>query len=801
MKKLFTKVASGIVGIALAVGVGVLANGQRAAKQVKAVEVVDTICDFTAKTDGSNSYAAAWTYASKYEVFGGHNNNADWAYAAFGAKRASGESQKVTNAYIKTVNSAIAGDITSVAFTVTADKKQNGTVDVTLEVASDAAFNTVIDTVNLGVIDQKTVATHRITPSSGTSWGTGKYYKLNLTCTNTSTTNGMISLSNVSFNKETSAVSPTSISCNPQSVDVVGTLDLADAVTFAPANTTEKGLTFAIADGAEYIDLTAAGVVTGVKSGSASVTITPEDTSAGAEAINVSITINAIAAPGITVGMQYVVYVNDPTNGNFELTGVDSNLGTAASFTGDVPNCSYVLTAEAGYYENTIAFSDSNGKYLSLTANSNNLYLTNDNNYQSSWMVTWDSDSNAAVITSAAFPTRTLQFNYPTNGAPRFACYSSEQKPICLYVYDEKELESFSLPANITIYVNESKAIPVTYVPADAADKQLTWYSLNPYIVDVDQDGVVTGISVGDDLVAAEKTINGVLVTQYCQVYVVDNSASHTGNYDDPFNIEDAVYVAKGIFTKDSEGNPIDLNNPYYVIGQITATVNRTTSTLTFWLGDDPSQTNATSGGFEVYKAGYVYGVALGTAYATDADVVGDFNVGNNIIVFSTLTEHNGTPETSQGVANIVYNNYMEARFFAWDFIDTVGNTCDSTGNTNIENLVTAWGTVQGSFDNLLEDAAALLTNAEASTASNATLIQQCVALYDYVAGKYNTQLGAEYDFLNRNPAPIASGAYSKFDSNSRISNNTLIIVISVIAAVSALSIGVLLVIKKRKHN
>ena len=59
MKKLFTKVASGIVGIALAVGVGVLANGQRAAKQVKAVEVVDTICDFTAKTDGSNSYAAA----------------------------------------------------------------------------------------------------------------------------------------------------------------------------------------------------------------------------------------------------------------------------------------------------------------------------------------------------------------------------------------------------------------------------------------------------------------------------------------------------------------------------------------------------------------------------------------------------------------------------------------------------------------------------------------------------------------------------------------------------------------------
>ena len=800
MKKLFTKVASGIVGIALAVGVGVLANGQRVAKQVKAVEVVDTICDFTAKTDGSNSYAAAWTYASKYEVFGGHNNNADWAYAAFGAKRASNESQKVTNAYIKTVNSAIAGDITSVAFTVTADKKQNGTVDVTLEVASDAAFNTVIDTVNLGVIDQKTAATHRITPSSGTSWGTGKYYKLNLTCTNTSTSNGMISLSNVSFNKETSAVSPTSISCNPQSVDVVGTLDLANAVTFAPANTTEKGLTFAIADGAEYIELTAAGVVTGVKSGSASVTVTPDDTSAGAEAINVSITVNAIAAPGITVGMQYVVYVNDPTNGNFELTGVDSNLGTAASFTGDVPNCSYVLTAEAGYYENTIAFSDSNGKYLSLTANSNNLYLTNDNNYQSSWMVTWDSDSNAAVITSAAFPTRTIQFNY-NNGNPRFASYASTQTAICLYVYDEKALESFSLPESITVYVNESKAIPVTYIPADAVDKELSWFSYNESVVTVDQNGVITGVTVGSDLVAAEKTINGVVHTELCEVTVLNNVAAHEGSEDDPFDINDAVYVARGIFTKNSGGVDINLSQFYHVEGIITATVNRTTQYLTFWLGDDSSQVSAATGGFEVYRAGFVYDVALGSLYTSDAQVVEDFNVGNRVVVASTLTVYNGTPETSQGVADIIYNTYSEARFYANEFIRTVGDACDAGGETDLEDLANAWSTVKVDFEALPEDAAALLTNAEASTAANATQIQLAAAKYDYVAGKYGTQLGGEYDFMNRNPAPIASGAYSKFDSNSRISNNTLIIVISVIAAVSALSIGALLVIKKRKHN
>ena len=803
MRKLFTKAAAGIVGIALAVGVGVAINSQKAVTKVRAVEIADKVCDFTTKASSNGGYGVTWTYDTDYEIFGGANNNGNWAYVSFGAKKGSGESEKVTEAYVKTINTSIPGDITSVSFKVTTARKYGGTVVASLEVASDASFETIIDTVDYGTVSQDTAAIHRIIPSTGTSWGTDKYFKLNLTCTNTTTSNGMISLENVSFNKESAAIAPEAISCDSQSVDVTAKLDLASKVTFTPATTTERGLSFTIKEGAEYIELNSNGVVTGVKSGSATITVTPNDTSAGATAIDVAVTINAIDLPGVTVGEQYVIYANDEEHSaKFELTGIDSNLGQAAEFD-TIPACTYVLTAEEGYFENTISFKDADDKYLGITDDSNNyLKALDSNTANTSWIVSWDNNTEAAVITNAVYTARKIKFNY-NSGNSRFATYKSDQVSICLYHYVEKALENFTIQSELDVYKTGTAPIHVTYTPADAADKELNWSSADENIATVDNNGVVTGVAVGQTIITASKTIDGVLVERTCEVSVLNNVSTHRGSDVDPFDINDAVQVAKGVFVEDPDGTPISLEYYYYIEGTITANVTRTRTNLSFWLGDDPSQVSAATGAFEVYKVMSIYGTAIGTYYSNDNQVVRDFNVGNKIQIYSKIVYFQGTtPETVQNVANIRYNNYIKAREYAEQFNNSLSSVCDASGNTNLEDLQAMWSIQANYFaDAIDDDARAVLTNATASSSESATAVEQCAAKYDYIAGKYNTQLGAEFDFMGRNPAPIGDGANYRIDSFNENRNSTLTVVMISIASVGIVSLGVLLVIKKRKQN
>ncbi len=790
MKKVFTKIAGLSVGLALAIGVGVVA-GNRSAKLVKATEITDTLCDFTAKTSANTNYASEWDYGS-FKIFGGANNNGAWEYVSFGSKRADSETQKITNAYVKTT-AAISADISSVSFTVTTARKQGGTVNVSLDVASDSGFESIVQNVDLGVVSQNTATTHRIAPSSGT-FGTGKYYRVNITCTNTTKTNGMFSLTSISFNKESSAVSPTSISCVPQSLEVASTLNLANAVTFAPAGTTEKGLSFTLKSGSEYAELSEAGVITGKKGGSAVVTITPEDTSAGATAIDVAITVNSIAAPAVTIGDQYVIYNADAKR---ELTEVTSgNIGTASTYSGDVPSCSYVLTAENGIYENTVAFSDGS-KYLSLNSSANNLYTSSEVNTKSSWVVSVTDD--VLTVANVEYPNRQIQYNANV-GQERFACYTGGQTAISLYHYVDKPLTDFTIESEVEVYLTGTKQIQVTYTPADASDKELSWSSTNEGIATVDNDGVVTGVAVGEVEITASKTIGGVLVERTCTVSVLNNVSVHHGTEEDPFNVADAVQVASGVFTKDPDGNDINLENSYYVEGIITMCNQRTTSQLTFWIGDNNTQISAATGGFQVYKAALVYNVALATAYASEAAVKVDFNKENHVKVYSTLTLYNGTPETTQNVADVVYCDYIEARTYAAAFnaaFEAEG-VCDADGESVVETLASVWSEQSTAYSALDSYTKSILVSAEGSTTSSATDVQKCAAKYDYIGGKYNTQLSAEYDFMGRNPTPISSGRFASFSEES---NDSTMIIIIAIAGVSALALTTLLVLKKKKHN
>ena len=74
--------------------------------------------------------------------------------------------------------------------------------------------------------------------------------------------------------------------------------------------------------------------------------------------------------------------------------------------------------------------------------------------------------------------------------------------------------------------------------------------------------------------------------------------------------------------------------------------------------------------------------------------------------------------------------------------------------------------------------------------------IEQCLARYDYIVGKYGTTKFT--NFMLRDVKPIA-GAFNNFGIEAE-TDNSMIIIVS-IAATTAVAFAALLIIKKTKHN
>lgn len=653
-----------------------------------------------------------------------------------------------------------------------------------------------------------TIETHTGAGSSAATYGSANsfsvvdptdfYIKITTTVASSTTSNRDFQIDDINIiGASTSTSDLDSITCSNQTIDVASSVDLKAAIVYDPADAANKDVTFDVKSGNQYIDLnTSTGVVTGKTHGSAVVTITPDDTHA--DPIDVTITVNAISAPGITVGNQYVIYALSEQYGNHELTGLSTEYATVTEFTGSVPSSSFVFDTVAGYYENTVAFKNGSN-YLSLGSNANQLNHTTSVAAESSWIVTWNSSTEAATITNAVYQTRQIKFNGTAN-PKRFATYASGQVDILLHEFENNPLVDFTIESEIDVYKTGKKTIAVTYNPADASDKTLTWTSNDTSVATV-SNGEVTGVAVGQTTVTASKLIGSSTVTRTCTVNVVNNASTHRGTLADPFNVSDAVNVALGVLVEDPDGTPIALTNTYFVRGIHTKNVNRSINTsdasksdLTFWIGDDASQVSTATGGFEVYKASKVYGSSLNDAYENTTALQKDFNVGNYVTVKSTFTEYNGTPETTSGAADIVFNNHIEAVNYAKAFNSALGTgngICTDDNTTDTTALSTEWGNQSTAYSALDPTTKALFEEATANKGGND--IQQCAAQYDWIVGRYELT-----NFMGRNVQSQGLVMNSLF---AFASEESTIAIIVVVALSSVTAIGAIFFIKRRKYN
>ena len=181
---------------------------------------------------------------------------------------------------------------------------------------------------------------------------------------------------------------------------------------------------------------------------------------------------------------------------------------------------------------------------------------------------------------------------------------------------------------------------------------------------------------------------------------------------------------------------------------------------------------------------------------------VSTFNFSGNTSGAITITI-SGTASSKYGVKSIaVLYVGDQATSFASTFLGAI--SCNDKGTSkptfNIKSGEThwTWALLEAEYNGLGDTDKAKF--APGATGVSST-ISACVARYDYIVGKYfkgglDTTLISS-DFMSRNPAPIvgANAVTTNYNNN----NNSSTVIIVVVALTSITSIGVLLVIKRKR--
>ena len=579
-----------------------------------------------------------------------------------------------------------------------------------------------------------------------------------------------------------------------------------------PAQASLDGATYTFSSGTSSVaTVDENGVVSALATGSSVITITA---SVGGNDYSTTATVTVQdypAASGLTLNSSYVI-TGELESIEYELTGIDTdhNCGIATAVSGSYSK-SLVIRPVEGYYTNTIAFEAVDGSgYLKSTKSSSNLTLATKLALNTSWVVSY-SDSTFSVISAETYEEasqRHLLLNKNnTNGVanPRFGCYGGTSSSIVNINFLSAEVAAtdFTLSeSEVSIYKTQTYTLTVEFSPSNTTDRTLSWSSNNTSVATVNGYGVVTGVAPGTATITASKEIGGNTISRTCTVTVLNNVAAHAGTLGDPYSVNDAINVAQGFFTEDSHGNPV-VSTGAYVKGIVTNLSYKTTTSISFWIGDNESQTSADNGGFEIYNPGTIMGKTVSERYTAVSQIEEDFAVGVTIVACGDITVYHSTSEFSAG-SNVVFNNHIEAVDFAKGFNDAITDgVCESDGSTNQSELASAWLDQADNFDMLDDSTKALFLLIAENGNENGNDIEHAVATYDYILKKYNTQQVTTYiDFMGRVSNHIVTlPASSNYLLGSVITNNTDVIVILIATLTSISCLSAFILIKKRRAN
>ena len=111
------------------------------------------------------------------------------------------------------------------------------------------------------------------------------------------------------------------------------------------------------------------------------------------------------------------------------------------------------------------------------------------------------------------------------NGFLNYTCKQYDMSTVDAGMPPYVELTGISIPSSATVYTGDTQTLTVSYSPADASEKVLTWTSSNTAVATVSSNGTVTPVAAGTAVITATAS-NG--LTASCTVTVKTiNSADY----------------------------------------------------------------------------------------------------------------------------------------------------------------------------------------------------------------------------------------------------------------------------------
>ena len=619
-------------------------------------------------------------------------------------------------------------------------------------------------------------------------------------------TNSVSTYVPVSF-YEIAAQSLTGISVNDATIYPAHEKTLS--VLPVPAQASLEGATYTFSSGTPGVaTVDENGVVSAISTGTTVITVTAN---VGGNNYSTTATItvgNYPASSGLTLNSSYIISgVIDDTE--YELTGLDTdhNCGAVTAVSGSYAK-SFVIKPVQGYYTNTIAFAAIDGSgYLKTLKSSSNLTLSESLALNTSWVVSYENDVYSVISaeTYGEASQRHLLLN-KNSGSPRIACYSGTSSTIVNINFLSAEVSAtdFTLgESEVTMYKSNTHTLEVTFTPNNTTDRTLSWSSSNTSVATVD-NGVITGVAPGTATISASKEISGNTVTRTCSVTVLNNVATHAGTLLDPYTVNEAVNIAKGFFTEYSNGDPVNKTGAY-VKGIVTNLSYKTTTSITFWIGDNASETSAATNGFEIYSPGSIMDKTVSERYSAVSEIEEDFALGNVIIACGDITLYQSTTAEFASGSNVVLNNYIEASDFAKSFNDEITNgVCKADGSTDLDDLLDAWSLQDAAYSPLHETSKALFLAVNENGDESGNEIEHAVATYDYILKKYNnTETSTFNDFMGRVSGNIVTlpAPYNNLVATMFGNNNDQMLIVIIISMVSLTSLTSFIYLKKRKQQ
>ena len=91
-------------------------------------------------------------------------------------------------------------------------------------------------------------------------------------------------------------------------------------------------------------------------------------------------------------------------------------------------------------------------------------------------------------------------------------------------IYPLYPTDSISLPKEVSVILAKPTKIEYTILPENAGTKELKWSSEDPEVATVDENGVVTGMKLGETVITAIATDDSI-VSATCKVTVMPSTA------------------------------------------------------------------------------------------------------------------------------------------------------------------------------------------------------------------------------------------------------------------------------------